>query len=257
MKIVRYLRDGGAAYGMLADGTIYGLAVSPFDPAFDAAAPALDGTQAPLSETELLTPCVPTKYLGVGLNSTGAAKAVGRPIPTYPITFLKPTGAVIASGKPIQIPVFDNCKYLYEGELAVVIKKEGKRIPKEKAMDYVLGCTCSNDVTDFTQVDRDALRFKCADTFGPIGPCIDTEVDPSNARIRSWVNGQQRQDGNTSEMIFDVPYMISFFSEFMTLYPGDVISMGTPAGAGQINPGDKITIEVEGIGVLENTVEAI
>lgn len=138
-----------------------------------------------------------------------------------------------------------------------MIKKEGKRIPKEKAMDYVLGCTCSNDVTDFTQVDRDALRFKCADTFGPIGPCIDTEVDPSNARIRSWVNGQQRQDGNTSEMIFDVHYMISFFSEFMTLYPGDVISMGTPAGAGQINPGDKITIEVEGIGVLENTVEAI
>ena len=257
MKIVRFARENQAQYGILEEEVVKGLQNNPFLPGWAEHGPAFDGGVYPLSKVRLLTPCTPTKYLGVGLNFTGAAKALGRPAPTYPITFLKPTGAVIGAGEAIKLKMFEGYQYLYEGELAAVIGKEAKNVAREDATSYLLGYTCSNDVTDFTQFEKDPLRLKCADTFGPIGPCIETEIDPGNTRIRSWVNGELRQDGNTSEMIFDVGYMVAFLSEYMTLYPGDVISMGTPAGAGPIHPGDHIRIEVDGVGVLENHVEAI
>lgn len=257
MKIVRFFHDESVNYGVLENGVVRGLQISPFCELWDSSAPMFDGTEYRMEDVALLVPCEPTKYLGVGLNFTGAAKMLGRPAPEYPITFLKPTSAVVPSGAAIEIPVFEGYHYLYEGELAVVIGKEAKNVSREHALEYVMGYTCSNDITDFTNFEKDPLRLKCADTFGPVGPCIETELDASNTRIRSWVNGELKQDGNTAEFIFDIPYMIEFFSNYMTLNPGDVISMGTPAGASAIRPGDRLRIEVDGIGVLENVVKRI
>lgn len=257
MKIVRFKKGDAVRYGILKGEKVLGLKSSPFQGNWDWEAIDWEGTEYALGEVKLLVPCEPSKYLGVGLNFVGAAKAAGRPAPSYPVTFLKPTSALVADGENIEIKMYQDCQYLYEGEMAAVIGKTAKNVSREEALDYVLGYTCSNDVTDFTQVDKDALRFKCADTFAPTGPCIETEVDPSCVRIRSFVNGELRQDGNTGEFIFDVPSVIEFFSSYMTLYPGDVISMGTPAGAGRIKPGDVLRIEVEGIGVLENKVRAV
>ncbi len=260
MKIVRFRCGLEEKYGILEGKEIRGLESSPFsggESSGKAGAEVsyrLDGSSLRADEVKLLTPCEPTKYLGVGLNFAGAAKAMGRPVPKYPITFMKPTGACIAAGEAVEIPASDGCDCLYEGEMAVVIGKTARHVSEEDALSYVFGYTCSNDITDRSQFGTDDLRLKAADTFGPIGPCIETELDPSHTRIRSWVNGELRQDGNTKEMIFSVPYMISFFSDYMTLYPGDIISMGTPYGAGQIHPGDVLRIEVEGIGILENYV---
>lgn len=252
MKIVRFRRGTEEKYGILEDGRILGLKEPPFSEGGEGV--LRDGSVYRPEEVKLLTPCTPTKYLGVGLNFSGAAKAMGRPVPDYPLTFMKPTGACIAAGEDIEIRIFDGYDYLYEGEMAVVIGKTAKNVPEEAALSYVFGYTCSNDITDREKFGTDDLKLKAADTFGPIGPCIETEFDPFHARIQSWVNGELRQDGNTEEMIFSVPYMIAFFSEYMTLYPGDVISMGTPRGAGRIHPGDVLRIEVSGIGALENTV---
>ena len=256
MKLVRFLADNIEHYGILEGDIISGLKHSYIEDN-GASIDETDGNKYHLSEVRLLTPCVPTKYLGVGLNFEGAAAAMNRSVPSYPITFIKPTDACIATKEDIEIELIDDYDYLYEGELAVVIGKKAKNVPEHEAMSYVLGYTCSNDITARHWFGKDDLKLKAADTFGPIGPCIETEMDAFHARIRSWINGELRQDGNTEEMIFNIPYMISFFSSYMTLLPGDVISMGTPAGAGNIKPGDKIVIEVDGVGKLENTVKGI
>ena len=256
MKLVRFFAEGTEHYGVLNDGIICGLKNSYIEYA-GKNLNEMDGNRYLLSEVKLLTPCVPSKYLGVGLNFSGAAKALNRPVPQYPLTFMKPATSCVATKENIEISLVDGYDYLYEGEMAVVIGKKARNVSKEEAMSYVLGYTCSNDVTAKHWMGKDDLKLKAADTFGPIGPCIETELDPFHARIRSWVDGELKQDGNTEEMIFDVPYMISFFSKYMTLLPGDVISMGTPYGTGNIQPGNHIAVEVEGIGRLENTVKGI
>ncbi len=257
MKIVRYQSGNQVQYGALEEETVRGFQGSPFALGWEPDKAVFDGSRVKLSEVKLLTPCQPSKYLGVGLNFKDAAAAIGRPCPTYPITFIKPTGAVIGPEEPIQLKNVEQPDYLYEGELALVVGKTAKNVRQENAMEYILGCTCSNDITDRTQFGKDDLRLKGADTFGPIGPCIDTQVDPNHAVIRSFLNGEKRQEGNTEEMIFSPSYMVAFFSSYMTLYPGDVISLGTPAGLGNIKPGDQIIVEVEGIGRLYNPVIGI
>lgn len=257
MKLVRFQYNLEEKYGILKGAEIWGLQGTPFSDDWDQDNPEFDKSVYLQREVKILTPCCPSKYLGVGLNFVGAAKAMNRPVPKYPITFMKPSGACIATKEAIEIRNFKESDYLYEGEMAVVIGKTAKNVDKEEALSYLLGYTCSNDITDRFQFQKDDLRMKGADTFGPIGPCIETDLDPYNVRIRSWVNQKLCQDGNTADLIFDVPYMIEFFSSFMTLFPGDVISMGTPYGAGQIYPGDVVRIEVEGIGILENTVKEI
>ena len=257
MKIVRFEGNAGAQYGVLEGEKIRGLAGSPFADGWSKADPDFDGTEYGKDSVKLLVPCEPTKYLGVGLNFKGAAATLGRPAPTYPITFIKPTGAVVATGENIEIHEKENQNYWFEGELAVVIGKTCKNASKDDAMDCVFGYTCSNDVTDMAEFGHDELKVKGADTFGPVGPCIETDVDPDNCRIRSWLNGEQRQDGNSREFIFDIPYIIEFFSSYQTLFPGDVISMGTPAGAGSFKAGDILKVEVEGIGTLVNEAKAV
>ncbi len=255
MKIVRCLAEEKIFYGLLHGETVRELAGSPFDSDWNDREPVCTGREYDLSSVQLLTPCQPTKFLGVGMNYKSVAMKLRGCLPDSPVAFLKPVGAVVASGEPICLPQTDEPNFLYEGELAVVIGKTARNVSREEAKDYILGCTCSNDVTDMRfMAHPEDLRMKARDSFGPIGPVIDTQVDPDNTTVRTWLNGELRQDGHTSDQIFDAAYMIAWFSSFTTLYPGDVISMGTPAGASNIAPGDVCQVEVGGVGTLINPV---
>ncbi len=209
----------------------------------------------PVDQIHLLPPCVPTKVVAVGLNYRDHAAELGMPIPEEPLIFLKPPSSVTGPGKPIKCPKMSN-QVEYEGELGVVIGQRTKKVAASSTKNYILGYTCLNDVTarDLQKKDVQFTRAKSFDTFCPIGPWIETELDPSNLRIQSRVNGQTRQDSSTSQLIHSVYDLISFISHVMTLEPGDVIATGTPKGVGPLNKGDRVEIEVEGIGVLENTV---
>lgn len=239
---------------MLENNKIRTLRVSPFEEGWDVNTPEYEGNEYDVDGVKLLVPCTPTKYVGVGLNFSSAAAAMKRDCPDYPITFIKPNGSVIGTEEDIILPRDESC-FCYEGEMAVIIGKKASHVKAEEAHKYILGCTCSNDVTDMGYLGKDELKFKGPDTFGPVGPCIATDVDYNNCVIRSWLNDELRQEGNTNEMKFTVAYIIEFITSYMTLYPGDVVSMGTPAGVGNIRPGDRICVEVEGVGKLYNGVK--
>ncbi|HSD91189.1 MAG TPA: fumarylacetoacetate hydrolase family protein [Kofleriaceae bacterium] len=199
----------------------------------------------------------PSKIIGIGQNYRAHAAEMGKGIPEEPLMFLKPPSAVIADGMPIERPAGYE-RVDHEGELGVVIGKRAHRVSREHALEYVQGFTCVNDVTvrDLQKKDGQWTRAKGFDTFCPIGPRIVPGLDPSNLRVTTRVNGQVRQDSSTSDLIFDVPTLISFVSQHMTLEPGDVISTGTPSGVGNLNPGDVVEVEISGIGVLRNPVVA-
>lgn len=198
---------------------------------------------------------VPSKIIGIGVNYRAHAIEMGKGLPEAPLMFMKPRSAMIASGEAIERPSgYDRVDY--EAELGVVIGQRARRVPREHALDVVLGYCCINDVTvrDLQRRDVQYTRAKGFDTFCPIGPRIVSGLDPSRLAIQTRVNGALRQDSSTSDLIFDVPTLIAFCSSHMTLEPGDVISTGTPSGVGNLAPGDVVQIEIEGIGVLENPV---
>jgi 2-keto-4-pentenoate hydratase/2-oxohepta-3-ene-1,7-dioic acid hydratase in catechol pathway len=198
---------------------------------------------------------VPSKIIGIGQNYRAHAIEMGKGLPEEPLMFLKPRSALISDGAAIARPAgFERVDY--EGELGVVIGKRCARVGKAEALDVVLGYTCVNDVTvrDLQKKDGQWARAKGFDTFCPIGPRIVPGLDPRNLRITTRVNGAVKQDSSTSDLIFDVATLISFCSQYMTLEAGDVISTGTPAGVGNLMPGDVCEIEIEGIGVLRNPV---
>jgi len=207
-----------------------------------------------LSEVELLAPCQPSKIVCIGLNYREHADELQMKIPDEPIIFLKPPTAVLDPGKEIVYPA-SSSRVDYEGELGVVIGKKCRDVASKNYADYVLGYTCFNDVTarDLQKKDGQWTRAKSFDTFAPFGPWI-AKIDPLDADIQTRVNGQIKQNSNTSDLIFDVPKLIEFISGIMTLLPGDVIATGTPPGVGPVQKGDRIEIEIEGIGVLRNTV---
>ncbi len=211
-------------------------------------------TVVSLDEVQLLAPSLPSKVIALGLNYRDHAKELGMALPEEPLIFLKPSTAVVGEGAPIIIPPMSQ-RVDYEAELAVVINHAARNVPEEEALDYVLGYTCFNDVTarDLQQKDVQFTRSKSFDTFAPLGPWIETELDPSDLRVRAFLNDELRQDSSTKNLIFRVPTLISFISRIMTLLPGDVIATGTPAGIGPMQPGDVVRIEVEGIGSLTNT----
>ncbi len=198
---------------------------------------------------------VPSKIIGIGQNYRAHALEMGKGIPEQPLMFLKPPSAIISSGEPIERPPGYE-RVDHEGELGVVIGTRARRVTRERALDYVMGFTCVNDVTvrDLQKLDGQWTRAKGFDTFCPIGPCIVAGLDPSNLRIATRVNGVTRQDSSTSDLIFDVPTLIAFCSMHMTLEVGDVISTGTPAGVGNLVPGDVVEVEIEHIGILKNSV---
>ncbi len=214
------------------------------------------GDPVPLGEVRLLAPVQPTKIVAVGVNYKAHAQEMGHELPSEPLLFLKPPSSVIGSLDAIRYPKMAS-RVDHEAELAVVIKKIAKNVPEENALDYVLGYTCFNDVTarDLQKKDSQWSRAKGFDTFAPVGPWIVTDLDASALPIECYVNGELKQKGNTSDMIFKIPYLISYISRIMTLEPGDVITTGTPPGIGPMKIGDMADIRIEGIGILRNTVE--
>lgn len=221
---------------------------------------SLDATKGdkswPFSQIKLLAPVLPSKIIAIGLNYKAHAEEFGLTIPETPMILLKPPTSVIATGEEIIYPSHMSRRVDCEAELGVVIGKVAKDIPVEDAKDYILGYTCVNDVTarDLQKTDVQYIRAKAFDTFFPIGPWIETEIDPLNVKVKSLVNGELRQSSSTSDMVFNVFELVSFVSRIMTLLPGDVIATGTPAGHGKIKPCDEVEIRIEGIGSLINTV---
>jgi len=197
----------------------------------------------------------PSKIVCVGTNYRAHAQEMGKPLPDEPLLFMKPPSAIIGPGEPIVRPGGYQ-RVDFEGELAVVIGRPARRVAREAAMEHVAGFTCLNDVTvrDLQKKDVQFTRAKGFDSFCPVGPRVATGLDPSALRIETRVNGQVRQSSTTADLIFDVPTLIAFISRVMTLEEGDLISTGTPSGVGNLDPGDVVAIEIEGIGVLENPV---
>jgi 2-keto-4-pentenoate hydratase/2-oxohepta-3-ene-1,7-dioic acid hydratase in catechol pathway len=197
----------------------------------------------------------PTKIVAVGRNYAEHAKELGNDVPSELIIFLKPPTAVLAPGGTIIRPSMSQ-RVDHEGELAIVIGREAKNVSAARWRDYVQGFTCANDVTarDLQMRDVQYTRAKSFDTFLPLGPHIETDLDPSRLRIQTRVNGAIKQDDNTEQMIFKCDVIIEFITQVMTLLPGDVILTGTPAGIGPLNAGDTVEVEIEGIGVLRNVV---
>jgi len=242
----------------LKDDIISGLSVSPFvhfrrsSESFQ-----LDGSTYDLDRVKLLAPCRPSKIVCLGLNYRAHAEETRLSIPAVPLIFLKPSTAVINPEDGIVLPRGYR-RVDYEGELAVVIGRKAKDIPEDKAKQYVIGYTCFNDVTERHNQKDDGqwTRGKGYDTFAPIGPWIETELNPDDVKVETYLNGEVRQSARTSDLIFGISKLISFISGVMTLLPGDVIATGTPSGIGRINPGDVVEVKIEGIGTLRSRVVA-
>jgi len=257
MRIVRFNHKSEVKYGILCDNLISALKDDPFQCFQSGAAVKKDGSSYTLSEVKLLPPCLPSKLVCLGLNYRPHAQEFNLALPSEPLLFLKPSTAVIGPEEAIILPLGYR-RVDYECELAVVIGKTAKQVPENQARDYILGYTCFNDVSERTIQKRDVqwTRAKGFDTFAPMGPWIETELEPDDLKLETYLNGEVKQSARTSEMIFNINHIISFISGVMTLLPGDVIATGTPAGIGPIKPGDIVEIKIEKIGTLRNSVEA-
>jgi 2-keto-4-pentenoate hydratase/2-oxohepta-3-ene-1,7-dioic acid hydratase in catechol pathway len=250
MRIVRFSFSGRQPqYGILEADRVRPLRAPPFgrlEPT---------GERIPLSEAKLAAPVLPSKVVAIGLNYRDHAGELGLPLPEEPMLFLKPGTAVIGPGEKIVCPEMSS-RVDYEGELAVVIGRKASRVEREQAGAFVLGYTCLNDVTarDLQFKDVQYTRAKGFDTFAPLGPWIETELDPCGLTVESYLNGERKQSSNTSQLVFDAFYLVHFASWVMTLNPGDVIATGTPSGIGPMQPGDRIEVRIQGIGSLINEV---
>ncbi|GAA2524584.1 fumarylacetoacetate hydrolase family protein [Rarobacter incanus] len=257
MRIARFIEGDTPKYGFVQGepGGEY-LAVLNGDPLFQPAVPTGERVFLDAEGLRLLAPIIPrSKVIGVGRNYADHAAELGNEVPTRPLLFLKPNTSVVGPDDPIQLPDWSNNVH-FEAELAVVIGKIAKNVSPDRALDHVLGYTVANDVTarDVQNADEQWTRAKGFDSSCPLGPWISTDLDPEDAQVSAMLNGELRQDGSTRDLIFDVPFLVSYISEVFTLLPGDVILTGTPAGVGTIRAGDVIECAVEGIGVLRNPV---
>lgn len=256
-KIVRYRdKSENIYYGIIHGDTIHQLA-NGFAELAEGNFTS-DGTILSIKDVEILVPVEPSKVVNFGWTFAAHAKETGGEADRKePFLFLKPLSALIANKGTICLPPERMTERVeLEGEVALVIGKRGKNIKEKDALDYVFGYTVFNDVTarDLTKTDPQFTRGKGFDTFGPIGPCITTGIDPNNLRIVTTLNGTVVQDGNTNEMSLSIPFLISWISEVMTLEPGDVLALGSPAGSCPMKSGDVVTVEVKEIGKLTNYV---
>jgi 2-keto-4-pentenoate hydratase/2-oxohepta-3-ene-1,7-dioic acid hydratase in catechol pathway len=217
--------------------------------------PIPTGDEVPLDDIRLLAPVLPSKVVCLGKNYAAHAAEFDSDVPEEPLLFLKPSTAVIGPGDTIPLPSISR-RVDYEGELAVVVGRLARGVRAEDAFRYILGYTCANDVTlrDLQKRDGQWTRAKGFDGSCPLGPWIETDLDPNDARVETRVNGDTRQSATTAELVFGVATVIEFITAFMTLLPGDVVLTGTPEGVGRLEPGDRVEVEVEGIGVLSNPV---
>jgi 2-keto-4-pentenoate hydratase/2-oxohepta-3-ene-1,7-dioic acid hydratase in catechol pathway len=252
MRIVRYAHDNAARWGVLGDDDKVHAADG--QPWRDLRAGAVVGA---VGEVRLLAPVTPSKIICVGRNYADHAAEFGNPVPEQPLIFMKPPSSIVGPGDEIVYPALSR-RLDPEAELVVVIGRSGRRVPAAHAMSIVGGYTCGNDVTarDLQKSDPQWTRGKGYDTFCPLGPWIDTAFDPADVRVTCTVNGELRQDGRTSDFLFDIPTLIAYVSEFARLEPGDVIMTGTPPGVRPVEVGDTITVKVDGFGELTNTVVA-
>jgi len=251
MRIVRFQREPGdqPSWGWVTEDRIGMIEGTPFEP--------FRRQEALLSidKVQLLSPVVPGKIIGVGWNYRVHAEELNAEVPQVPLIFFKPPSSLIGPGDAIILPPQSD-QVEHEGELAVVIGKRGRWVSPDEATQLVLGYSIANDVTarDLQRSDDQWTRAKGFDTFCPIGPWIETELEPTDTMITCTVNGQMRQMASTRDMIFSVRELIAFISSIMTLEPGDLILTGTPAGVGTLAPGDEVTVKIEGIGSLTNVV---
>jgi len=250
MQIIRYSQHNHEVqYGWILDDKVGPLSGPPFGPyrRMDAV--------TPLINVKLHTPVLPGKIIAIGRNYPEHAKEQDVEVPDTPLIFLKPPSSIIGFGDQIILPP-QSKRVEYEAELAVVIGRRGRWIDISKIEDFILGYTIANDVTarDLQRNDGQWTRAKGFDTFCPLGPWVETELDVSDVLITNRLNGEIRQMASTREMVFNIPQLIVYISSIMTLNPGDLILTGTPAGVGKLVDGDEIEIKIEGIGILENSV---
>ncbi|MBX6390320.1 MAG: fumarylacetoacetate hydrolase family protein [Frankia sp.] len=258
MRIARFSDGAEPVFGVVEGSVERGEAVvsvlepHPFGPF------RFTGVRRPLGEVRLLAPVLPSKVLAVGKNYADHVREMGGDAPPErPVLFLKPSTSVIGPGDAIVHPD-PTSRMDYEGELAIVIGRLCRDVPAERAMSVVLGYTCANDVTmrDQQRADGQWTRAKGHDTFCPLGPWIETDLDPSAAEIRTTLDGEVRQSATTASMIHKIPELIAYMSSAMTLLPGDVLLTGTPAGVGPMRPGQTVAVTVDGVGTLTNPVKA-
>ena len=251
MKFLRFKNaEGKPVFGKYLDGSVFEIEGDILDRY------SVTNIKHDYVDIEPLAPCLPTKIIAVGLNYEDHAKEMNRTPPEDPMLFMKPSTAVIAHQEEIKYPAHMSSRVDYEGELGVVIGKRAHMVEREQALEYVFGYTCINDVTarDLQAKDIQFTRGKGFDTFAPFGPFIETEVNPADLRIKTFLNGELKQNSSTKNLIFSVPELVSFISKVMTLLPGDVIATGTPSGVSPMSPEDVVEVEIEGIGRLKNRI---
>jgi 2-keto-4-pentenoate hydratase/2-oxohepta-3-ene-1,7-dioic acid hydratase in catechol pathway len=264
VRIARFAKGNGVSYGVV-EGAERGLTIAelhghPFG--VDPGGVRLTGHRYPLAEVRLLAPVLPSKVVAAGRNYASHVREMsGEPPPgrregAEPVLFLKPSTSVTGPGEAITYPVKQTDRVDFEGELAVIIGRLCRGVPRERAEDVVFGYTCANDVTarDLQARDGQWTRAKGFDTFCPLGPWIETGTNPADLELVTTVNGAVRQRARTSELLWDVPALIAFVSQVMTLLPGDVLLTGTPAGVGPLTDGDEVSVMIESIGTLTNRV---
>jgi 2-keto-4-pentenoate hydratase/2-oxohepta-3-ene-1,7-dioic acid hydratase in catechol pathway len=247
MKIARFEQNGAVRYGIVEGDCLIEFSDS------NLTAPKDARSVFAINTVRLLAPTAPLKVVAVGLNYRDHAKEMGMAVPEDPILFIKPSTSVIGPGDDIVMPV-SSTRVDYEGELAVVIGKRAKDVSAADAKGYIFGYTCLNDVTarDLQAKDVQFTRAKSFDTFCPIGPWVETELDPYNLAIETRLAGKTVQSSNTAQMKWGAYELVSFISSVMTLLPGDVIATGTPPGIGPMAPGDRVEVTIAGIGTLAN-----
>ncbi|MDQ4086169.1 MAG: fumarylacetoacetate hydrolase family protein [Actinomycetota bacterium] len=255
MRIARFTTGEDPRFGVVGTGDDEGvIAVLVGDPLYQGIEPT--GERVAVEDVRLLAPVIPrSKVVCVGHNYADHAAELGNDLPEEPLLFLKPNTSVVGPGDPISYPRQSRDVH-YEGELAVVIRRICRDVPAERARDVILGYTVGNDVTarDLQKKDVQFTRAKGFDSFCPLGPWVETELDAGDLEVTTTLNGDVRQSGRTSQMIFDVPTLVAHITSVMTLLPGDVVLTGTPAGVGPMQPGDDVAVSVQGIGTLTNKV---
>jgi 2-keto-4-pentenoate hydratase/2-oxohepta-3-ene-1,7-dioic acid hydratase in catechol pathway len=248
--IGRFQKGDDIFYAKVVDGELFRLIGDVFG------SPSFEKKATPSKGIKTLVPVVPSKVIAVGLNYADHARETGKPLPKEPLFWLKATTSLIPDGTKIEIP-FATHRTDYEAELAIVIGRRVRNVTSAAAARYIFGYTAAQDITDRTiqAAESQWARCKSFDTFTPVGPYVETKIDPHDLSIQLFQNGQLRQNGNTSQLIFNCFDIVSFVSTNMTLLPGDIILTGTPSGIGPIESGDRLEVRIQGLAPLVNTVK--
>ena len=271
MRIARFSRDDTVAYGVVQESVPDGVASAAIGPDTDGLTIAelqghpfgvgtdsvrYTGQSYPVADVRLLAPVLPTKVVAIGKNYADHAREMGGEPPDEPVIFLKPSTSVTGPGDPVARPVKLSERVDFEGELAVVIGRLCRDVPPERVSEVIFGYTCANDVTarDLQARDGQWTRAKGFDTFCPLGPWIETGLDPSDLELTTTVNGEVKQHARTSQLLHDVTAVVCYVTSVMTLLPGDILLTGTPAGIGPLVHGDRVSVAIQGIGALTNPV---